>query len=236
MPPIRASTTLRRAGVKLVQCIDHILNRRDHAIYGKFSTFTMIGRYRYVQNLSLAQKVKTVPGAIVECGVWRGGMIAGLAASLGPNRSYVLFDSFEGLPEVSEADGPAAAAWQSNTSSPGYHDNCAAEMAEALSAMKLAGIDKPEVYPGWFNATLPSFVEESRRPIALLRLDGDWYDSTLICLEQLFPMVESGGVVIIDDYDQWDGCNRAVHRYLADADRPEAIRRTSAGVAYLVKS
>lgn len=72
--------------------------------------------------------------------------------------------------------------------------------------------------------------------IALLRLDGDWYDSTMTCLMHLFPLVTTGGLVIIDDYGVWEGCTRAVHRYLADNERPEGIRTTSSGVAYIVKT
>jgi O-methyltransferase len=66
--------------------------------------------------------------------------------------------------------------------------------------------------------------------------DGDWYDSTLTCLTHLFPLVVDRGMVVLDDYGSFDGCNRAVHRYLADNDRPEAIRRTMRGdVAYIEK-
>ena len=161
-------------------------------------------------------------------------MIAGLAQLLGPGRHYVLFDSFEGLPLVGAEDGSAAAEWQANTSSESYFNNCSAEYAEASSAMALAGIDHPEIHKGWCDATVPEFAVEAA-PIALLRLDGDWYDSTMTCLTHLFPLVASGGLVIIDDYGTWDGCNRAVHRYLADNGRPEAICRTSTKVAYLVK-
>ena len=100
--------------------------------------------------------------------------------------------------------------------------------------MKLAGVANPEIHQGWFQTTVPQFARDAA-PIALLRLDGDWYESTMTCLEHLFPLVVSGGVVIVDDYGTWDGCSRAVHRYLADNDRPESILRTPANVAYLVK-
>lgn len=99
----------------------------------------MVPRYRYTQNLALAARVRNIAGAIVECGVWRGGMIAGIAHSLGAERKYVLFDSFEGLPEAQSVDGERALKWQADTASPNYFNNCSAEMAEASSAMSLAG-------------------------------------------------------------------------------------------------
>src|ERR1700736_2432942 len=93
-------------------------------IYMRYKAFTMIDKYTYIKNLEIADSCRQVPGCVVECGVWRGGMSAGLADVLGPDREYFLFDSFEGLPPAEEIDGPAALLWQSNTQSPEYHDNC----------------------------------------------------------------------------------------------------------------
>lgn len=55
---------------------------------------------------------------------------------------------------------------------------------------------------------------DSIKKISILRLDGDWYSSTKVCLEHLYPLVSIGGVVIIDDYDAYDGCKKAVDEYL----------------------
>lgn len=66
---------------------------------------------------------------------------------------------------------------------------------------------------GWFQETLP-VVGESIGPIAILRLDGDWYASTKVCLEYLFDEVVPGGIVIIDDYGAYEGCRRAVDEFL----------------------
>lgn len=194
----------------------------------------MIPRKRYLDNLALGSQIASIEGAIVECGVWRGGMIAGLARTLGPERTYVLLDSFEGLPKAQAIDGPAALQWQSDTSASAYLDNCSAELAEATAAMKLAGIEDADMRKGWFEDTVPRFAAELPN-IALLRLDGDWYDSTMTCLVHLFPLVATGGLIIIDDYGTYDGCNRALHRYLANADRPQPIRSTPSGVAYIRK-
>lgn len=194
----------------------------------------MMPRDMYVQNLMVCSR-PTVSGAIVECGTWRGGMIAGIASLLGPSRQYVLFDSFEGLPEAKAIDGPAAAKWQSDSTSTSYYDNCRAELAEAESAMRLAGIGDAQFRKGWFDSTVPSWATQDI-DIAVLRLDGDWFDSTIVCLRHLFPLVVPGGVIVIDDYGNWEGCTRAVHQYLAETSRPEPIRRTSSGVTYLIKA
>jgi hypothetical protein len=67
---------------------------------------------------------------------------------------------------------------------------------------------------GWFQETLPVAKHEIG-PIAVLRLDGDWYDSTKVCLENLYDLVTVGGFVLIDDYGYWEGCRRAVDEFLA---------------------
>jgi O-methyltransferase len=195
----------------------HVRARRDRkhlmSIYEFYKPFTMIPPDNYVANLSLARTAASIPGAVVECGVWRGGMIAGLADILGPEREYVLCDSFEGLPPAKEIDGPAARAWQQCTTSPEYHDNCTAPIELAKQAMSHSSAKKVRYVVGWFDKTLPELSLDG--PIAVLRLDGDWYDSTIACLSCLAPKVQPGGLILVDDYHTWDGCTRAVHDYLA---------------------
>lgn len=183
----------------------------------------MIPRQSYINNLLIARAVSRVAGCVVECGVWKGGMIAGLAELLGPDREYFLVDSFEGLPPASEIDGSAALAWQSDKSSPNYHDNCRASMETAERAMTLSGARRFSLVKGWFQETLPAF--KAPGGIALLRLDGDWYDSTKVCLEYLLPQMNPRGVVIVDDYYTWEGCARAVHEALVQDPLGRTIRQ-----------
>ena len=192
----------------------------------------MIPRHCYVENLMLAARVAHIPGCVVECGVWRGGMIAGVASILGPSRRYYLCDSFEGLPPVKPIDGAAAARWQQDTTSPHYHDNCRAGEEYAIQAMALAGIGSPTLVKGWFDQSLPSLRLE--QPIALLRLDGDWYDSTMACLQSLYDQVSPGGLIIIDDYYTWDGCSRAVHDFLSRRSSEDRIHNYGT-VCYIEK-
>ena len=202
-------------------------------IFMKFRDYTMIPQGTYCENLSLMDKVEGLPGAIVECGTWKGGMIAGIAAILGDEKEYLLFDSFEGLPSAKEIDGARAIEWQADTNSPRYYDNCTASEESAHRAMKLSGVSNVSIVKGWFSETLPS--ASIADGIAVLRMDADWYDSTMEILNSLFHQVNTGGIIIIDDYYAWDGCSKAVHDFLSQNNRVERIR-SSAGVCYIVKS
>lgn len=179
----------------------------------KYHRFTMAPASVYWRNMLIVNRRRHVQGCVVECGVWRGGMSAGMAEVLGPGRDYFLFDSFEGLPPATELDGPDAAKWQEDTSSTTYFDNCSAPIEFAELAMKRSGAIRFNLVKGWFKDTLPCFRPPSQ--IAVLRVDGDWYDSTLTVLETLVPHLAPGAVVILDDYYAWDGCSRAVHEFLA---------------------
>lgn len=191
-------------------------------IYRRFREFTMISASTYVDNLILAERVSKLSGCVVECGVWRGGMIAGMAALLGQNRRYFLFDSFEGLPPAKVIDGEAALSWQNAKHLPGYYDNCTAPEDFAARAMTMAGASSFQLIKGWFNETIPSF--NPLEPIAILRLDGDWYDSTMVSLQSLFELVAPGGLIVLDDYHTWDGCSRALHDFLSRKSAVERIQ------------
>jgi len=192
----------------------------------------MVPSCLFSANLELSSRVRGVSGCVVECGVWRGGMAAGIAAVLGTGRRYYLCDSFEGLPAANNVDGEAALSWQRDTASPNYYDNCSADEHYAREAMALAGIRSFELVKGWFNETLPSL--ELADSIALLRLDGDWYESTTACLDALFNKVVTGGLIIIDDYYQWDGCSRAVHDFLSRHSAVERIQ-DQGGICFIEK-
>jgi hypothetical protein len=182
----------------------------------------MIPPMVFVDNLLLAKRVTRVPGSVVECGTWRGGMIAALAEQLrtGPDREFVLLDSFEGLPPATQIDGQSALEWQRDGTSPFFHDNCRAEIQDARESMRMAQVDA-RLIKGWFDETVPKYAADAPT-IALLRLDGDWYESTMTCLRHLFPLVVTGGLVIVDDYGFWDG------------NAAEPIRSTQHGVTYLL--
>ncbi len=185
-----------------------------------------------------------VPGDVVECGVWRGGsafaMLLGQREVFGRvERRLHLLDSFEGLPPVTERDGELAKEWQEGGQPDKFFENCAAvvdELHATLTQMGFADSDY-EVVKGWFDDTVPPLAKQlADTGISMLRLDGDWYDSTMVCLRHLEPLVSEGGIIIIDDYYAWDGCARAVHDYLSEHDLPYRIKSLYNNYgAYMVK-
>jgi O-methyltransferase len=201
-------------------------------LYNKYKDFTMIPEEAFVSNLELCTKFLKVEGDIVECGVWRGGMIAAIAELTEKNKTVHLFDSFEGLPPAQEIDGKEALNWQADSMSLGYHNNCSAEESFVISALRKANHENYQLYKGWFQDTLPTYKGNK---IAILRLDGDWYDSVKECLLKLFPLVTESGVVIIDDYYTWDGCAKAVHDYLSEIKSPSRVYQWNNQVAYILK-
>ncbi len=190
----------------------------------------------FCENMMLIEHFSThVQGSLVECGTWKGGMACAMMALAGPARDYHFFDSFEGLPDAQDIDGDGALSYQRNTGSPAYRDNCRADHDEFLKLMNEQEIpaERINVYKGWFENTLPTYAGG---PISVLRLDGDWYESTMTCLRELYPKVAFGGVVIIDDYEAWDGCTKAVHDYLGDISSRSRIDRTPVShVAFIQK-
>lgn len=172
----------------------------------------------------LAREVESegIEGAVVECGVWRGGCAAVLAEAVrqtGGHRKLWLFDSFEGLPEPTGADGPDAARYAG-----GKTDGKLSPIGRLLARREdVEGLlfrhlrlprEQIEIRPGWFQETLPA-ARDKIGPIAILRLDADWYESTRVCLEALYGQVAPGGFVIVDDYDFWEGCRKATDEFLA---------------------
>ena len=86
---------------------------------------------------------------------------------------------------------------------------------------------------GWFEDTLATFVPPS--PIAVLRIDCDWYASTMTCLRALFPHLAEDGILIADGYPDWDGYARAIHEYLAGYEGMARIKQFDDRLYYVVK-
>lgn len=182
--------------------------------------FTMVSTEALVD---LAHQVRAalaynIPGALVECGAWRGGasfLMADLLRQAGvTDRKVWLCDSFEGIPPPQEIDGQAAKAWAEDKEGQFSFDNLRVSLEEVQqSAARLGLTAYTEFVKGYFEQTLPS-NRERIGPIAILRIDCDWYASVRCCLENLYDQVVEGGFVIFDDYHTFDGCARAVHEFL----------------------
>ena len=135
-----------------------------------------------------------------------------------PTRDLHLFDSFVGLPEPdARRDGAAAIRYAEGRGSGENRaiGKCVGTLAENQQLLQdRVGYPKERLFfhPGWFEDPLPALPADFG-PIALLRLDSDWYASTKLCLETLFDRVSPGGIIVIDDYGYWEGCREAVDEF-----------------------
>lgn len=171
-----------------------------------------------------------IPGDFVECGVWRGGaslLMADLLRQAGVrDRKVWLFDSFAGLPAPEEIDGLVAMEYAKNADSPACYDNCTASLEQVQQSAKELGLASyTEFVKGWFDQTLPA-TRHRIGPIAILRVDADWYSSVRCCLDNLYDQVVSDGFIILDDYYCYDGCAVAVHEFFGQrrlAHRIESV-------------
>ena len=166
-----------------------------------------------------------IAGALVECGVWRGGnllVMAETVRTLGATpRQIVGFDTFEGMTEPTERDVSRDGEAARDLAPDGPW--CVAGLDEVKSILhaqtSYASID---LVQGRVEETIP---REAPSEISLLRLDTDWYDSTMHELEHLYPRLSRGGILIIDDYGYWQGQRQAVDEYFGRArPRPLLIR------------
>lgn len=203
-------------------------------IYSRVKPYTMTSPERVIALCEAVRYVdrSRVPGAIVECGVWRGGssMAAALMmAALGrTDREMWLFDTFEGMSTPTDADrrasDAAGAAQLLKTSRRSEKIWCYSPLDEVRANLASTGYPEARVFfvQGRVEDTIP---EQAPERIAILRLDTDWYESTRHELEHLFPRLAVGGVLIIDDYGAWEGARRAVDEFIARAPAPILLNR-----------
>jgi hypothetical protein len=174
---------------------------------------TMVGLARLGNVLDCTARALAdgVPGDLVETGVWRGGTaiyLRAILAALGDTgRTVWACDSFEGLPEADADRYPMDVPMRLHE-----HDQLAVGLDRVRAAFDRYGLLDEQVrfVPGWFRDTLPGLGTEIG-PIAVLRLDGDLYESTIDALTHLEPLVSDGGFVIVDDYNGIEACRQAVH-------------------------
>lgn len=157
----------------------------------------------------------------------------------GQARHLHLFDSFEGLPEPTEKDGEYAAVYSGgkNEGKLVTVNQCRAglDVVQDLLFNKIkVSKERAHFHVGWFQNTIP--IDAAKLgPIALLRLDGDWYDSTKVCLEHLYPLLSPGGILVMDDYFAWEGCKKATDEYRDQHQIRSPIHQIDLDAAYWVK-
>ncbi len=171
-----------------------------------------------------------VPGALVECGVWRGGSAMVMALTLlrlgVTDRDLFLYDTYTHMPEPEADDvdlfGTSAADF--------YDEAVAAEAFRYLSIEEVRAAIASTGYPmarvhlvaGMVEDTIPAQAPEA---IALLRLDTDWYRSTAHEMHHLWPRLSRGGILIVDDYGHFMGAKKAVDEHFAGLDDPPMLHR-----------
>lgn len=184
-------------------------NGDDHPAYAE----TMIGmkRLHNIHECITNVLANKIPGDIIETGVWRGGACIFMRALLSLygefDRTVWVCDSFEGLPKPSKGmkDDIKDSLWKNN------------QLAVSLNEVKYNfakfGLlsDPVKFVKGWFKDTLPRIPKNQQ--FAIIRLDGDMYESTMIALQCLYPKLSKGGFCIIDDYRNIKGCKAAVDDY-----------------------
>lgn len=202
---------IRKSSMLVVQTAPFDANVRSEGADWPLIGYTMVGQRRLDNVQACVEEVlkNEIPGDFIETGAWRGGTTIFMRALLKAygitDRVVWVADSFEGMPvPKSASDG-----WDLSKV-----DYVKVSLEKVKSNFERFGMldDQVKFLKGWFCETLPKAPIEK---LAILRLDGDLYSSTLDALENLYSKVSRGGYVIVDDYYSWPACRQAVTDYLA---------------------
>ncbi len=187
----------------------------NHTINGPAVSMLPTVRFDNLQFCIADVVAANVPGDFIETGVWRGGATIFMRAMLKAleimDRIVWVADSFEGLPEPDPDKFPVEARTHQGAVMTKVYNHFAADIDEVKSNFTAYGVldDQVRFLKGWFKDTLPS---APIGPLAIMRLDGDYYESTMDALNNLYDKLSIGGYAIIDDYgeDSWTYCRKAV--------------------------
>lgn len=215
----------------------------------------------YVNLLTLFEQVlyceKTnIEGDYVECGVWKGGAVGLMACAnlqySNRRRDIHLFDAFEeicapnekvdgerAINEVKEILGENVPTKGELIPLKGIYDRFGgpSDIGECKELIEnIVNYPSEHVYyhKGWFQDTVPVKAAEIDK-ICILRLDGDWYDSTKVCLEQFYDKVVPKGFIIFDDYGTYSGCKKAVDEFFPFRNESYYLNYSSWSCRYIIK-
>jgi len=220
---------------KLGYDISPIINKRELSDFSEneFKLINSVKKYTLTspeRMYALIESVRYVTrnqisGDIVECGVWKGGsmMLAAKTLMESGNTDYelYLFDTFEGTTKPTEVDkdylgNSMLKTWKNEFEGKEKLPTSAdyVPLEQVQKNLFSIGYPKEKIHfiKGKVEDTIP---KNSPEKIAILRLDTDWYESTKHELENLFPILSSGGILIIDDYGHFKGSKKAVDEYFA---------------------
>jgi O-methyltransferase len=201
------------------------LTEAQKQIIWRAKPFTMTSLERMAALVNAVTHVSRhrIPGDIAECGVWRGGSMMVVALTLLANgdksRSLYLYDTFEGMSAPTNADKdvegvPAQRLLDQAAPQTGIW--CYASLDDVRTNILSTGYPAAKVHliKGKVEDTIPGTMPG---PLSVLRLDTDWYESTKHELVHLYPLLQRNGVLIIDDYGDWQGARKAVDEYFQNS-------------------
>ena len=208
-----------------------------HYIRGTAITMLPTERLNHLQSCMIDVVARSVPGDVIETGVWRGGatiFMRGVFKALGVrDRSVWVADSFEGLPVPDGRRFPLEAKAHAGPFMTKVCNHLAVGIDEVKKNFECYGLldDRVQFLKGWFSETLPVAPIER---LALMRLDGDLYESTRDALVNLYDRLSPGGYVIIDDYgeDSWTYCRRAVDEFRSQRDIHDPLQKVDSRCYY----
>lgn len=179
---------------------------------------TLLDPLRLSMLYGLACESKMVKGDIVECGVYNGGSAAILARAIldCQDRKLWLYDTFKGLPSPDlPKDGSLAEEYA------GEFQGSIDMVAQVLRRTGFP-LERTILRKGAFRDT---FKEPLPKAVALLHIDADWHKSVLGALQTFYPLIQEGGIIILDDFGHWEGAREAFYDFCAERDVKPLIER-----------
>ena len=210
------------------------ISEYEHNLYNLVKPYTMTSLERVVSLIRATNYIidKGIKGDFVECGVWRGGSSMIIAKILFDraitDRKLLLYDTFEGMVEPADIDKTYDGVLARKLLNEEPKEQSVVWAYSPLDEVK-ANIAKTGLNPNQIKFikgdVSETLLDNAPEEISLLRLDTDWYESTKLELEMLFPSVTKNGLIIIDDYGHWEGCKKAVDEYINKLEEPYFFNR-----------
>ena len=221
----KARTELREARAQLASGLPPDIERTIAEARAERLTYLKPANLRELASIVQQIERERLPGVVIEAGAARGGSAIVLAAAKAPERPMKVYDVFGMIPAPGEHDGADVHERYAKIAAGdargvggekyyGYRDDLYREVGESFARLGVpVDENNVELIRGLFEDTIR--LDE---PVAFAHLDGDWYESTMTCLERIAPLLVPGGTIVLDDYYKWSGCRAAVDEYFADRD------------------
>jgi hypothetical protein len=206
-------------------------------IYNIIKPFTLCSEERTLATIDATEYIikNNIPGDIIECGVWRGGQVIAIILTLNElnitNRQIYLYDTFAGMPPPGVQEPKAIKKFKKFKYQADSGSNwCRAEIEEVKNNINKFNYNTNNIHfiKGKVEDTIPNNYHKS---IALLRIDTDWYSSHKVILNNLCPLISKNGVLLLDDYNFWEGAKIAVDSYFSNIE----IKLTADNIGAIIK-